>query len=64
MIKQVFDLYIFCYSEIESRLMDREAFCLSVQRKQAEDGTEIVKLRYTVRYGYGLHGTEDGTEVV
>jgi hypothetical protein len=31
--------------DIEKKLEDREAFCVSVQKKQTEDSIEIVKLR-------------------
>jgi hypothetical protein len=32
--------------DIEKKLEDREAFCVSNQKKQTEDCIEIVKLKY------------------
>ena len=34
--------------DIEKKLEDREAFCVSVQKKQTEDSIEIVKLRHEI----------------
>jgi hypothetical protein len=34
-----------CFRDIEQKLEDREAFCVSVQKKQTEDSIEILQLR-------------------
>jgi hypothetical protein len=47
----------FC-RDIEKKLEDREAFCVSVQKKQTEDSIEIVKFRQELNTGRGAHENE------
>jgi hypothetical protein len=45
---------LFC-RDIEKKLEDREALCVSNQKKQTEDCIEIVKLRQELIAGRGAH---------
>jgi hypothetical protein len=39
------------FRDIEKKLEDREAFCVSVQKKQTENSIEIVKFRQELNTG-------------